>query len=191
MAWKKKYGVTRRLKAKKDPEYRARRNQQSCTDREARKRYMREYYSNHPEKFKRRTPEQRARYNAKRRKMYSESEEIRRIACAEAKCWREQNPRKSKATRLRPYGITIEQFEEKFLKQGGKCAICGHSDTSEKLFFPVVDHCHKRNVFRGILCMNCNQGLGKFRDDITLLRAAIKYLQTSAKVVKQCQSSTK
>jgi hypothetical protein len=51
------------------------------------------------------------------------------------------------------------------------CTICG---SKEKL---VVDHCHKGNFIRGMLCNHCNRGLGHFRDDPILLEFAKIYLQ--------------
>ncbi len=40
-----------------------------------------------------------------------------------------------------------------------------------------VDHCHKTNVVRGLLCNECNSGLGKFKDNIDVMASAISYLQ--------------
>ena len=54
------------------------------------------------------------------------------------------------------------------------CVICGND--GPKL---AVDHCHSTNKIRGILCMNCNQGLGKFKDDPELLEFARIYLLSS------------
>lgn len=51
-----------------------------------------------------------------------------------------------------------------------QCVICG---SDENL---VVDHCHKTNVIRGMLCNHCNRGLGHFRDDPELLEFARIYL---------------
>ena len=39
-----------------------------------------------------------------------------------------------------------------------------------------IDHCHDTGVVRGLLCNQCNQGIGYLQDDITLLEEAIKYL---------------
>lgn len=77
---------------------------------------------------------------------------------------------------LKKYGITLEQYEEMEKKQRGLCAICGKSETNKykKL---AVDHCHKSEKVRGLLCSNCNQALGLFRDKKTLLTKAINYLQ--------------
>lgn len=51
-----------------------------------------------------------------------------------------------------------------------RCIICG-SDSAL-----VVDHCHKTGTVRGILCSNCNLGLGHFKDDPMLLEFAMQYL---------------
>lgn len=57
------------------------------------------------------------------------------------------------------------------LKQNTKnCMICG---AVEKL---VVDHDHKTNKVRGMLCNHCNRGLGHFRDNQQTLLKAIDYL---------------
>jgi hypothetical protein len=53
-----------------------------------------------------------------------------------------------------------------------ECVICG---SIEEL---VVDHCHKTNVIRGMLCNHCNRGLGHFKDDPMLLEFAKVYLQS-------------
>ena len=40
-----------------------------------------------------------------------------------------------------------------------------------------LDHCHDTGAIRGILCLSCNQGLGKVHDDPDLLEAAARYLR--------------
>ena len=53
-----------------------------------------------------------------------------------------------------------------YCKQGGACLICEKPDPEH------VDHDHETGKVRGILCFNCNQGLGNFRDDVrSLIRA--------------------
>jgi hypothetical protein len=54
------------------------------------------------------------------------------------------------------------------------CVICG---AKENL---VVDHCHKTNTIRGMLCNHCNRGLGHFRDDPQLLEFARIYLLSNS-----------
>ncbi|MEV4708088.1 endonuclease VII domain-containing protein [Actinoplanes sp. NPDC049316] len=56
-------------------------------------------------------------------------------------------------------------------RRGGVCAICGGDDPQH------LDHDHRTGEVRGILCFNCNGGLGQFRDDPVLLADAIAYLK--------------
>lgn len=70
------------------------------------------------------------------------------------------------------YGITKEQYEQILEAQDGKCAICKRF---KKL---VVDHCHKTNRVRGLLCGGCNILLGHLDDDAKLLENGIAYLRT-------------
>lgn len=69
------------------------------------------------------------------------------------------------------YGITQAEYEERLIKQGRRCAICGTSQA--KLF---VDHNHQTNEVRGLLCSACNTLLGHGRDDVHILARAIAYL---------------
>jgi hypothetical protein len=68
------------------------------------------------------------------------------------------------------YGIGADEFDELVKEQGGVCAICGRENPEH------VDHSHDTGAVRGILCFNCNGGLGQFRDSIDALRAAATYL---------------
>jgi len=52
----------------------------------------------------------------------------------------------------------------------GTCEICAVSG------LVVWDHDHKSGGHRGWLCINCNQGLGCFQDNISLLGSALYYL---------------
>lgn len=76
------------------------------------------------------------------------------------------------------YGITEEDYQNKLIEQNHSCAICGskHSKNikNKKLY---IDHDHKTGKFRGILCSNCNSGLGKFEDNAEFLNSAIQYLK--------------
>lgn len=74
------------------------------------------------------------------------------------------------------YGITKEQFEALLLKQNNVCSICSSPDPGPNGVF-AVDHCHKTQKVRGLLCYLCNIGLGSFRDNRNFLSAAIKYLE--------------
>lgn len=74
--------------------------------------------------------------------------------------------------RFRKYGLTQKQFDELLRKQHGRCAIC--DETMTKVH---IDHSHKTDVVRQLLCYNCNLGLGFFRDDAGIMRSAIAYIE--------------
>ena len=78
----------------------------------------------------------------------------------------------------RRYGITPEDYDGLLAHQQGVCAICGATEPGGRGRFHV-DHCHDEGIIRGLLCANCNQGLGKFKDDPTLLTSAIAYLEAT------------
>ena len=71
----------------------------------------------------------------------------------------------------RRYGIGRPEFDELLAEQGGRCAICGGPEPQH------VDHDHRNGWVRGILCFNCNGGLGQFTDDPKLLAGAYTYLK--------------
>lgn len=75
----------------------------------------------------------------------------------------------------RTYGITLEQYNSLFAKQGRRCGICGTRKPDSRGRWKL-DHHHKSGVIRGILCCGCNFGIGFFGDDISLLRKAVRYL---------------
>jgi rubrerythrin len=95
---------------------------------------------------------------------------------------------KSRANMLkREYGITIEEYDTMLLEQNHVCWICQKPESfvSNKANGKVdclrVDHNHYTGQVRGLLCSHCNFGLGHFRDDIKLLKEAIKYLKRNEK----------
>lgn len=73
----------------------------------------------------------------------------------------------------RKYGITLEERDGLWLSQDRKCAICRSDVTKEEAH---TDHDHVSGVVRGILCGDCNRGLGMFRDSIEFLGNAVRYL---------------
>lgn len=75
------------------------------------------------------------------------------------------------------YGITIDDFDALVLKQNGCCAICGEHQSNLKTVL-YVDHDHETGEIRGLLCRNCNLGIGYLMDNTELLQSAIKYLST-------------
>jgi len=71
----------------------------------------------------------------------------------------------------RRYGITGEEADELLENQSGVCAICKVAPAVH------VDHDHATGAVRALLCFNCNGGLGQFRDDPHVLRAAAEYVE--------------
>ena len=93
---------------------------------------------------------------------------------------REESPERVRNQKLKnSYGITLEQYNDLLAKQNGQCAICGRPDHDAKSKNLAVDHCHITRKVRGLLCGNCNNGLGRFQDDIALLERALAYLKAS------------
>lgn len=74
------------------------------------------------------------------------------------------------------YGLSIEEYQKLLSKQNNLCAICG-CEILDKQNRPHVDHNHITNKVRGILCHNCNVGIGHLKDSVVLLKNAIKYLE--------------
>lgn len=98
--------------------------------------------------------------------------------------WRERNPERAKSTArrnglLRRRGITVAQYDEMLQRQDSACAICGCSEAESTKGVLEVDHDHESGRIRGLLCGRCNLSIGKFDDDVALLRSAIRYLEPS------------
>jgi hypothetical protein len=74
----------------------------------------------------------------------------------------------------RKFGMTPEQYDVMLRRQGGVCTICEQPPRERQWL--DIDHEHKTGRVRGLLCRDCNQGLGKFREDPMLLAAAAGYV---------------
>jgi len=75
------------------------------------------------------------------------------------------------------YNLTVERYEEALRAQNNECLICGINFSILPSCAICIDHCHKTNAIRGILCKNCNIGLGLFKDNIISLQKAAEYLK--------------
>jgi hypothetical protein len=81
------------------------------------------------------------------------------------------------------YGITAARYDELYAAQGGVCAICKGVNESGRAM--AVDHDHSCCAgptscglcVRGLLCSNCNMGIGLLREDVARFEAAIEYLK--------------
>jgi len=70
------------------------------------------------------------------------------------------------------YNITEKQFEDLFTKAAGRCAICKEETDL------VIDHDHITGEVRGLLCGDCNRGIGFLDENPKILASAIKYVQS-------------
>jgi len=78
--------------------------------------------------------------------------------------------------------LTKDQYDAMIEAQNNKCAICNQTETCKDPSNDCVrrlsiDHNHTTGEVRELLCHSCNSGIGKFKEDIELLRAAIAYIE--------------
>ncbi len=78
-----------------------------------------------------------------------------------------------KAT-IKKHGITVEDYDKMAKNQNYKCAICGGVSWEGRLL--SIDHDHKTEKVRGLICAVCNVGLGNFQDSADILQKAQEYL---------------
>jgi hypothetical protein len=83
---------------------------------------------------------------------------------------------KSAAWRFRGIEFTPEQYDELIEKQNNRCAICNRHQSEFQRTFDL-DHDHNTGKVRGLLCHNCNNGIGHFKDDIEIMEKAIVYIR--------------
>jgi hypothetical protein len=97
--------------------------------------------------------------------------------CAE---WGKRNKNKRdryqrKAILKKLYGISPQQYLDRFETQNGCCAICGiHQDSLKTKL--NVDHDHKTKEVRGLLCVKCNFALGYLNENIEIVYNLLNYL---------------
>ena len=90
--------------------------------------------------------------------------------------WNELSYTKKKEYVIRhKYNIEIEQYNKLLQEQNNKCKICEQIETEYGKL--CVDHCHKTQKIRGLLCKKCNSGIGLLGDSINILEKATKYLR--------------
>lgn len=94
----------------------------------------------------------------------------------------EQDKKKMRETaekrRLNTYGITKQDYNNLIKVQDNQCAICKNKFNKDDLLRTChIDHDHNTGIVRGLLCSECNLGLGKFKDNKMLLEKAKEYLE--------------
>lgn len=118
------------------------------------------------------TPKQRLAKKAHSTKYYEHSAESVKQSVSK---YRAAHPEKVKATWLKGrYGLSLSAFNTMLEEQNSKCAICDVDFSSAVR--PNVDHDHKTGAVRGLLCSNCNKGIGFLGDQASTVAAAVQYL---------------
>ena len=112
---------------------------------------------------------------------------------AKSKAWREKNKDRAKENRRkhylenkeksleystwysikRKYSLSKEEYLNILTSQRGVCAIC--EQTCSRAL--AVDHCHTTGKVRGLLCNNCNRGIGHLKENVSFLERAVQYLK--------------
>jgi hypothetical protein len=131
------------------------------------------------------------------RQRKTDNPEVKRTEAERQKAWSKANPerrseivarnetkrgdlnRKSRRNSklVRGYNITDAAYTQLLEKQNGGCAICGSRTVGMKTRTNLfVDHDHSTQRIRGLLCNDCNLGLGRFKDRPELLQRAAEYL---------------
>lgn len=116
------------------------------------------------------------KYDAKKKDYYSKRKEYfveyRKNNEEKIKQYRKSyNKEYHKKKRFERYGIDEEVFTFLSEKQEHKCKICQNERPL------VIDHCHLTGQIRGLLCRQCNSGIGLLQDDLSILERSVLYLK--------------
>jgi len=85
---------------------------------------------------------------------------------------------KSAHSRSSRFVISSSEIRDWLSRSGGRCEICGEAFPSwDKA---ALDHCHETHSVRGVLCKECNCGLGMFKDSTRALLSAVSYLSKAS-----------
>lgn len=108
--------------------------------------------------------------NAYARKWYAENKDrLREELRLKWRVWQSKNPEKRRFSSIKSrYGITREQWNELFIKQGKACAVCRRVTPDSKVGWHT-DHDHKTGKVRGILCAKCNRTVGYLESSVAPL----------------------
>ena len=83
----------------------------------------------------------------------------------------------------RKYGLSWDEYLVLYHSQQGRCKICDiflqlpGNINAERMKAGVIDHSHDTGKIRGLLCVNCNVGIGLLQDDLDIVEKAFKYLK--------------
>ena len=80
-----------------------------------------------------------------------------------------------KQTLKKGYGLTLDDFDRMLQEHNHVCAVCGKPESFRENL--TIDHCHTTGKIRGLLCTNCNSGIGKLGDTSVAVLKAVVYLE--------------
>lgn len=147
-------------------------------DKEKLKARKKKYYLDNREKLLREEKERRInnkeKYKQKGRKTYNKNKD--KILLGAALYYIKNKDKYLKNL----YNISLDDYNRLFNFQEGKCAICGKHQSELKKSL-AVDHDHSNSQIRGLLCGNCNIGIGYLEDNSSILDKASKYLKNYGK----------
>lgn len=102
------------------------------------------------------------------------------------KKYRNENPEKIRDCKLRQaYGVGIAYFEAKLKEQGGACGGCKRNVKSVwrgKEVRMALDHNHKTDKPRGVLCIKCNRALGLLEENQEFIIGLLEYIRKYQKL---------
>lgn len=91
--------------------------------------------------------------------------------------WKAANPNYQRIQTLKGYGLTPADEKQLLVLQDGVCAICKSAEGRTDRKWLSVDHDHSTGVVRGLLCSDCNTGIGALGDTAEDVRRALAYLE--------------
>ena len=156
-------------------------------DREKRNEYQKKWKLDHPDYYKKMMKEYYLNHKSEIKAYRLKNKD--KIALNH-KIWHAKNrtsilKKKRNRNLIKSYGISELSYKYLQEMQGNRCAICGKESNlggpGNRL---QVDHCHDTNMVRGLLCGDCNLGLGKFHDNIDSMLKAVSYLQEFYRGIK-------
>lgn len=149
---------------------------------DGRQAWCKECVAKNNRKFLKANPKKRTQYyesaKAKMKHLYATDPKTRETKKRRAKEWKARLPAEERKrinweSHLRHmYGLTIQEYNRLIAERNGRCACC--NQTCEEFH---VDHDHETGEVRGMVCRNCNSGIGLLGDNIAGLERAIAYLR--------------
>lgn len=92
-------------------------------------------------------------------------------------CYTCEKQRKFETHLKRTYNLSWDVYTQMVVDQNNCCYLCG-SPPTDKFDKLVVDHCHKTDKVRKLLCRMCNVHISKMDACPDYLNRVVEYLKT-------------